>query len=102
MRVEEALSKVPCIGTISNWGRIYQYHLEPSSVAPYLSKLDRMIIDFDLARGPKPGGSTVRLRPPYPPARYILDDLSMARGSYDLRTGALEFQFCQTTPWVKS
>src|SRR5690348_14257666 len=92
VRVEQAISKAPCIGEISNWGRTYQYHLRPNSLAVFLSKLDRDVIDFDLSRGSKPGG--FRRRPPYPPIGYILDDLSMARGSYNLRSGKLEFQFC--------
>jgi hypothetical protein len=95
IRVEHALSTAQCIGKVTDWERIYQYDLEPSRVAPFLSMMDRDVVNFDLSRGTKPGWSTVHLRPPYPPLRYILDDLSMARGSYNLRTGDLTFQFCE-------
>jgi len=70
VRVERALSTTPCIRKTTNWGRTYQYHFEPNGIAPFLSSMDRDVIDFDLARGSKSGGSTVHLRPPYPPLRY--------------------------------
>ena len=100
IRVEEALSRAQCIGRITSWSRTYQYRLQPSSIVPgiaFLSSMDRKIIDFDLSRHAKPGGFTVHRRPPYPPISYILDDLAMARGSYDLRSGKLTFRFCQAT-----
>lgn len=98
IRVEHALAKAPCIGRIADWGRTYQYNMEESDILPrFLSRLDREKIDFDLGRGPRPGGSRVWLRPPYPPLRDIINELSMARGSYDLRSGKLEFRFCEAS-----
>jgi hypothetical protein len=98
IRVEKALSKAPCIGKITDWVRTYQYHVEAISGAAFLSRLNRQVIDFDLGRGTKPGGFTVRRRPPFPPMKWILDERSLARGSYNLRSGNLDFQFCQKTP----
>ena len=94
IRVEQALSKAPCVEKITDLERTYQYHLDQTVLPRFFSSLDRERIDFDLSKAPSPDGARVRRRAPWPQLTETLNELSIGKGSYDLRSG--ELHFCKT------
>ncbi|CAA9507221.1 MAG: hypothetical protein AVDCRST_MAG31-748 [uncultured Sphingomonas sp.] len=87
---------MPCIGKTDFWQREYQYRTTLRDLPPSLWRLDRNSIDFHLTKAGDFAKAGVRLKPPDPPFRWIIDDTpaDLAWGSYHLTSGRVQVDFC--------
>jgi hypothetical protein len=95
-RVDRALSQVPCIGKPELWQREYQYRTTLRNLPVSLWWLDRNTIDFHLTKAGEFADAGVHPKTPDPPFARIVDDTptDLAWGSYNLRSGRLQMDFC--------